>query len=157
MRFSKITIIAAILLLPASAYSQHSATAFGKGARAQVRATVSFAIPEFFRVVETAPAQATWQGDRFTEFLIKYTVAANTQWEFAADALPHGVTLLARGGEWHGVESSDLVVQRGAVSNGTEVLVRVRVADGASIYWRDELKLRARSAQSVAVRYAAED
>jgi len=96
-----------------------------------------------FRVTESAPAAATWQGERFTEFLIKYTVAANTQWVFVADALPHGVTLLTRGGEWRGVNDFDYVVQRGAVTNGTEVLVRVRVADGASINWRSELRFSA--------------
>jgi hypothetical protein len=148
---------AAILLVPAVASAQSSATAFGNGARATVRAAVSFTVPTMFRVAETAPAQATWQGERYTEYLIKYTVAANTQWEFAADALPHGVTLLARGGEWRGANDLDLVVQRGAVSNGTEVLVRVRVADGASLNWRSDLKFSASGYSMPAIRYVAED
>jgi hypothetical protein len=157
MRFLLLATTAALLLVPRIADAQSSATATGNGARATVRATLGLSVPTMFRVVETAPAQATWQGDRFTEFLIKFTVAANTEWQFAADALPHGVSLLVRGGEWRGAQDSDFIVQRGAVSNGTEVLVRVRVADGASPSWRDELKFTATQVQPAVIRYVAED
>jgi hypothetical protein len=157
MRLLLLAGTAALLLDPRIAAAQASASANGNGARATVRAVVGLSMPAMFRVAESAPAQATWQGDRFTEYLIKFTVAANTEWQFAADALPHGVSLLVRGGEWRGAQDSDLIVQRGAVSNGTEVLVRVRVADGASITWRDELKFSATQVQPVAVRYVADD
>jgi hypothetical protein len=157
MRLSTSTLIAALVLVPAVASAQHKATAYGPGARAVVNATAGLMMPEMFRVVESAAAQATWQGDRYTEYLIKYTVAANTQWSFAADALPHGVTLLARGGEWRGALDSDLVVQRGAVTNGTEVLVRVRVADGASINWREELKFSASGSMQSAPIFVADN
>jgi hypothetical protein len=157
MRITRSALIAALLLVPAVASAQHKATAVGQGARAVVNVRAGLMMPEVFRVVESSAAQATWQGDRFTEYLIKFTVAANTQWSFAADALPHGVTLLARGGEWRGAQDSDLVVQRGAVTNGTEVLVRVRVADGASIHWREELKFSASASMQMAPRFVAED
>lgn len=156
MRLLNTTMLAMLLIVPVAVDGQQSAVAVGNGARASVRASVGLTMPAMFRVAEVAPATATWQGERYTEYLVKYSVAANVQWAFAADALPHGVTLLARGGEWRGDKDSDLVVQRGAATNGTEILVRVRVADGASINWRNELRFHAVEA-SAATRFVAED
>lgn len=148
---------ASMILLPTTTFGQTTAYATGEGARATVRTAVGLSIPAMFRVVAVGAPEATWQGENYTEYLITYTVAANTRWQFAADALPHGVTLLVLGGEWRGAKDSDLVVQRGAVSNGTEVRVRVRVADGASINWRNELRFRATSANAVTAAHVAAD
>lgn len=155
MRLLKTTILATMLIAPAVLGAQQSAVA-SDPKTATVRATMRLVMPAMFRVAESAPAAATFQGERYTEYLIKYTVAANTHWAFAADALPHGVTLLAWGGEWRGGNDSDLVVQRGAVTNGTEILVRVRVADGASPNWRSELRFNA-AESFAATRIVAED
>jgi hypothetical protein len=103
-------------------------------------------MPEMVRFRVEEEAKATWQGTSYTEYLIKYSVAANIRWEVTAEALPHGVTVLAWGGEWRNGTDLDRVVDRGVQTNGTEVLVRVRVADGASVNWRDELRIDLRKA-----------
>ena len=130
MRALKTFIIAALIVAPATVSAQASATVYRRGESANIRATMGLVIPEIVRVVETQSAERTRETQQHVEYLIKYTVAANTQWQFAADALPYGVSLLTWGGEWRDASNPDLVVQRGAVSNGTEILVRVRVADG---------------------------
>ena len=136
-----ITLVAAT---PALSQAQNFATAIGSSARGSVRTTARFTLPEILVLREAAPAAATWQGERFTEYLIKYTVAANVQWEVSAERIPAGVTLLSEAGTWVDASATNVVVERGAAGNATEVLVRVRVADGGAVTWAQDLQLEAR-------------
>ena len=115
----------------------NSASAIGLGARASVRVNIGAQMPELLVLNATAPATATWQGDHFTEYLLKYAVAANTSWAVAVTTLPPGVTVLDADGAWQGTAGA--AVDHGNRTDATEVLLRVRIVDGAPATWADEI------------------
>jgi len=115
----------------------NSASAIGPGAHASVRVNIGARMPELLVLNATAPATATWQGEHFTEYLIKYAVAANTSWTVAVTTLPGGVTVLDADGVWQGTVGA--AVDHGNRTDATEVLLRVRIANGAPATWADEM------------------
>lgn len=121
--------------------AQQYATAVGANARGTVRTTARYSLPEILAFREAQPATATWQGERFTEYVIKYTVAANVLWTLEVGQLPAGVTVLAEDGAWYATDARGVTVAQGARGNATEALVRVRVADGGAITWAQDLQL----------------
>lgn len=137
-------LFALVAATPALTEAQNYVAAVGKSVRGDVRTTARFTLPEILVLREAAPAAATWQGERFTEYLIKYTVAANVQWEVRAERIPAGVTLLTETGDWADAAGSGAAIDQGGAGNATEVLVRVRVADGGSVTWAQDLQLEAR-------------
>lgn len=147
MRFFKLTfaavLVASALAVPAAA--QRSATLVG-GGRAEVRIAASARIPEFVRMRVVAGPQATWQGERFTEYLLSYEVTANTAWEVEVGNVPAGLTVLTETGDWMAQgEAIRTTVAAGQRTGWQEVRVRVRVADGSSVTWAEELQVQARS------------
>lgn len=120
-------------------------TSFASGARgeAKVHASVGLTMPVLMHFAPTAQPIATKQGERFTEYVLRYSVATNAHWEVTASKLPKGVTVLAEDGAWLDDRSSEVVVTRGEPTNPTEVLVRLRVADGTSASWHTELAIAA--------------
>lgn len=147
MRTIKLTIpallVATLLATPAAA--QRTATLVG-GGRAEVRIAAAARIPEFVRLRVVAGPEATWQGDRFTEYLLTYEVASNTAWEVEVGNVPAGLTVLTETGDWMAQgEAIRATVAAGTRTGWREVRVRVRVADGASVTWAEELQVEARS------------
>lgn len=136
------TILRTALLLAVVAaplQAQHTALVVGRG-NASVRVTAGVSMPEILQLRQTAQPAATWQGENFTEYLVKFDVGTNVAWELVADVLPEGVTVLAESGRW----SASGAVALGQPTNRTETLVRVRVADGAAITWAQDLQLELR-------------
>lgn len=126
----------------AEATAQNFATAVGAGT-ATVRTTARTTIPEILRYRQTEPQVATWQAETFTEYTLKYQVATNVRWDLAAVTVPAGVTVLNTQGDWTGEGAT---IADGTPTNGTEIVVRVRIADGAAVTWAQDLRIEARRA-----------
>lgn len=147
MRTLKLTLTAMLVAcaLAAPAAAQRTATLVG-GGRAEVRIAAAARIPEFVRMRVVAGPQATWEGEQFTEYLLTYEVAANTAWEVEVGNVPAGLTVLTETGDWMAQgEAIRTTVAAGQRTGWTEVRVRVRVADGASVTWAEELQVEART------------
>jgi len=120
--------------------------ASGPRAEAKVRATVGLTMPVLLHFTPTAQPTATYQGERFTEYVIRYSVASNSRWEVTVRDLPKNVTVLAEDGAWVDGRSGPALVTSGEPTNPVEVLVRVRVGDGSSPSWHSELTIAAHRA-----------
>lgn len=134
---------AALLAIAGPAEAQQVAIGAGLGGRATIRPVVGMVVPVRMNFQRTAQPTATKQDERFTEYVIRYTVASNARWEVAVIDLPQGVTVLAVDGTWVTDAAGPVVVEMGAPTNPTEVLVRVRVADGAAVSWQSDLNVNA--------------
>lgn len=142
--------LAALVAAPVAAQAQ-PATLVG-GGRATVPLAATFTVPEIRQVRAIAGPVVTWQAERFTEVLLTFSVRTNTAWELVAEGVPAGVTVLTAAGAWTATAAA---VEEGRATNHTEVKVRVRVADGATPTWADELRLDLRTpalAQTFAAR-----
>jgi hypothetical protein len=155
MRSLIVGLSALLVTAPLAVSAQVSAAAIGNGARAGARATVranaSFRMPEMFRVKKLAPAVVAVRAEGHTEYVLPYSVATNMRWELGADVLPEGVTMRSQTGEWRSVADHGLVLGTGAPTNDAEVVIRVRVSDGAPIAWQDALQLRVRGANGASM------
>lgn len=139
------TLLLTALLLATTAAdltAQNAATVVGAGT-GTVRVVAGAAIPEILNLRQTAQPTATWQGDTFTEYTLKYQVAGNVRWDLVANMVPAGVTVLDTQGDWI---REGATTATGTPTNGTEITVRVRIADGAAITWAQDLRLDARRA-----------
>lgn len=139
MRTTTLFLTIAALLAAAPLGAQTTAFAVG-GGRATVRMEAALTIPVYLRATETAAFVETHKGNGFTEFLATYTVRGNTRWTLEAAPLPAGVTILDERADWTGTTAT---VGRGDATNGATILVRVRVADGATTEWQQALHLEA--------------
>lgn len=139
------TILLTALLLATTAAdltAQNFATTVGAGT-ATVRTTARTSIPEILRLRQTETQAATWQAETFTEYTLKYQVATNVRWDLVAFVVPAGVTVLDTQGDWTG---DGTTIANGTPTNGTEITVRVRIADGAAVTWATDLRIEARRA-----------
>lgn len=135
-------LLTALLLATTAAEvtAQNVATVVGAGT-GTVRVAGHTTIPEILNLRQTAQPTATWQAESFTEYTLKYQVATNLRWDLVAFTVPAGVTVLNAQGDWIG-EGATIAI--GAPTNGTEVTVRVRIADGAAVTWAQDLRIEAR-------------
>lgn len=113
------------------------------GGRADVRVLARMTVPEVRVLKPVAPPVATWQGDGYTEYQVRYAVAANTHWALVAVELPVGVTALDEDGFF--TRERDLVTLRGEKTNTTEVLLRIRVGAEAEATWAGALRFELRA------------
>lgn len=133
-----IAAISGLVLAPASAHAQGNA-------QHTVRVNARVEIPTLLLMKPVTAAVASWEGSSYTEYQIRVQVATNAHWELFAESLPEGVTLLAEDGYyWDG---AGVVSERGAPTNWSERLVRVRVAYGAPDSWEMQLRLSLREAR----------
>jgi len=144
-----IAMAALLVATQAPVQAQTRAIAIGPNARAVVRTTARYTIPEILIIRGVAPATAddTWQGTGYTEHLLRYTVAANVQWELAATQLPTGAEVLTTTGDWMdatGATATGAALDQGTRANAAEALVRVRVPDGTPTGWAQALRLELR-------------
>lgn len=139
MRTTTLLLTTAALLAAAPLGAQTTAFAVG-GGRATVRIEAALTIPAYLRATETAAFVETHKGNGFTELLATYTVRGNTRWTLEAAQIPAGVTVLDERADWTG---TDAIVGRGDATNGTTILVRVRVTDGTAADWQQALRLEA--------------
>jgi hypothetical protein len=126
----------------AEATAQNVATLVGAGT-GTVRVAGRTTIPEILNLRQTAQPAATWQAATFTEYTIRYQVATNLRWDLVAFVVPAGVTVLDTRGDWIGEGAT---IANGTPTNGTEITVRVRIADGAAVTWAQDLRIEARRA-----------
>lgn len=143
MRTTALLLTALLLATTAADLSaQNVATTIGAGT-ATVRATARTTIPEILRLRQSEQQVATWQAESFTEYTLKYQVATNLRWDLVALVVPAGVTVLDTQGDWTGEGAT---IANGTPTNGTEITVRVRIADGAAVTWATDLRIEARRA-----------
>lgn len=135
-----ITLIVATALTTAPLAAQTTALAVGRG-RAIVRVEATARIPVYLRATETVAFATTHQAATFTEHLATFRVRGNAAWTLDATALPAGVTVLDERGDW---VSTPATIGRGEVTNGADILVRVRVSAEAPANWREQLRLEPR-------------
>jgi hypothetical protein len=133
-------LLAAALVTAAPLAAQTTALATGNGARATVRVETTLAIPAFLQARETVALAQTHQGNGFTEYLATYTVRGNVRWTLDAQAIPAGVTVLDENGNW---TPEPATIGLGTPTNGTTILVRVRVTDTAAANWQQNLAINA--------------
>jgi hypothetical protein len=134
------TLIALLGITAAPAFAQ--AVVVG-GGRAELRVTARVTMPEIRILRPVAEPVATWEGGTYTEYQVRYTIAANTHWALVGTRLPVGVTLLDEHGFF--VVGEDIVALRGEKTNPAEVLVRVRVATDAGRDWAQALAFELRA------------
>ena len=134
------TLLLAAALFTAAPLTAQQAAAYTNGGRATVRLAAGTTIPVFLRATETVAFAQTYKGNGFTEYLATYTVRGNTRWTLDATQVPAGVTLLDERADW---TPGAAPIGRGDATNGTTVLVRVRVADGTAADWQQMLRLEA--------------
>jgi hypothetical protein len=132
---------AVMIAIPMGA--QQTAFATGGMGVAKVRASIGLTMPVLMHFTPSTQPIATWQGERFTEYVIRYSVATNSRWDVSVSDLPQGVTVLAEDGGWVDGRSGQVIVARGQPTNPIEVLVRLRIADGTSAAWHSELTIAA--------------
>lgn len=113
------------------------------GGRAELKVSARVTMPEIRILKPAAAPVATWDGGTYTEYQLRYTLAANTDWALVARDLPAGVTLLDETGYFRG--GRDVVALRGDRTNPTEVLLRVRVTATAPARWAEALAFELRS------------
>lgn len=141
MRPATLLLIALLLATTAAdATAQNVAAVVGAGS-GTVRATASTTIPEILHLRQTESHTATWQGETFTEYTLKYQVATNLRWDLMAVTVPVGVTVLDTQGAWTGQGAT---IANGTPTNAAEVTVRVRIVGGAAATWAQDLRLEAR-------------
>lgn len=132
-------LLTAALVTAAPLAAQTTAMAVGNGARATLRVETTLAIPAFLQAKETVAIAQTHQGTGFAEYRATYTVRGNVRWTLDATALPAGVTVLDENGNW---TAEPATIGLGTPTNGTTILVRVRVADTAAD-WQQGLAINA--------------
>ncbi len=143
MRKATFLLIALLLATTAADLTaQNVAMVVGAGS-GSVRVTGGATIPEILNLRQTAQPTATWQGDTFTEYTLKYQVAGNVRWDLVANTVPAGVTVLDTQGDWI---REGATTATGTPTNGTEITIRVRIADGATPTWAQDLRFDARRA-----------
>ena len=133
-------LLAAALVTAAPLAAQTTALAVGNRARATVRVQATMAIPAFLQAKETVALAQTHKGNGFTEYLATYTVRGNVRWTLEATAVPAGVTVLNEHGNW---TAEPATIGLGDLTNGTTILVRVRVTDAAAAGWQQHLAINA--------------
>lgn len=141
MTANKLLTLMALLVLAAMP-AEAQRVVMGAG-RAELRLATQVSVPEFRHLKVAAAPVATWQAETYTEYQVRYTVAANTHWAVVAAELPAGVILLDEHGQFTGEDNT--VALRGERTNPTEVLLRLRVTATAPRDWAEDLRLELRA------------
>lgn len=123
--------------------AQTTALVTGNGAHATVRVETTRAIPAFLQARETVALAQTHQGNGFTEYLATCRVRGNVRWTLDTQAIPAGVTVLDENGNW---TPEPATIGLGTPTNGTTILVRVRVTDAAAANGQQHLAINAQRA-----------
>lgn len=132
----KTFLLLAVMATPMPALAQTSASGVG---RTQLALTARLVVPYHMKVRQATPATVVSRGPAGTEVELRLSAASNADWTLALspDATAGGgLEMLDENGRWTSLASSSpsaMILARGQATDGTPVVVRLRMSRGRAL------------------------